>query len=99
MNEDQNEKIEAQVLEPEVQDKELISGEFLKKTRQGKNMSLAEISKATRIGAHYLQAIEDEDLSAFPARVYLKGFLRQYAKHLGLDPEVITTGYLRHKKN
>lgn len=97
MDQNSNDNPEESAAEVETQVKELISGDFLKKTRQDKNMSLSEISKATRIGMNYLLAIEEENLSVFPARVYLKGFLRQYAKYLGLDPEKTALGYLTHK--
>ena len=41
-----------------------------------------------------MKAIEEEDVQALPAPVYLKGFLRTYAKALGLDPYRVTEEYL-----
>ena len=48
----------------------------------------------TKVGKHNLKAIEEEDVQALPAPVYLKGFLRVYAKALGLDPQRVTEEYI-----
>jgi transcriptional regulator with XRE-family HTH domain len=68
-------------------------GELLKEARQNKGASLEEIEEEIRIRKKYLQALEEEDFSIMPPEVYVKGFLRNYAIYLGLDPEEVRALY------
>ena len=72
----------------------IFSGESLRKIREFLALSLDDVAKETRIGKNNLQVIEEENIQAFPAPIYLKGFLRSYAKCLGLDPYRVTSEYL-----
>jgi cytoskeletal protein RodZ len=69
-------------------------GELLKETRQNKEVSLEEVEEELRIRKKYLQALEEEDFSIMPPEVYVKGFLRNYAIYLGLDPEEVRALYI-----
>lgn len=69
-------------------------GGALKKFRQERGVTLEEIAENTRISKRYLMAIEEEDQSNFPEPVYLKGYLRQYCRELGIDPEQAVHMYL-----
>ena len=62
-------------------------GEYLKQARKKKRLSLEQITSQTRIQEHHLQALESEDFANLPAKVFAKGFVRSYAKALGLDEE------------
>lgn len=62
-------------------------GESLKEARQNKGVSLEEVEEELKIRSKYLQALEEEDFSIMLPEVYVKGFLRNYAIYLGLDPE------------
>ncbi|MDH3769434.1 MAG: DUF4115 domain-containing protein [Nitrospirota bacterium] len=62
-------------------------GEYLKQAREKKGLSLEQIASQTRIQEHHLQALESEDFANLPAKVFAKGFVRSYAKALGLDEE------------
>ncbi|MGA1794512.1 MAG: helix-turn-helix domain-containing protein [bacterium] len=62
--------------------------EFLKKTREIKGVSLTEISEATNIKSHFLSSLENGDYGELPGRAYAVGFLREYAKYVGLDYQV-----------
>jgi cytoskeleton protein RodZ len=62
-------------------------GQKLRQARQAQALSVEEASRATRIRAHYLQAIERGDLDALPSSAQARGFLRLYASFLGLDAE------------
>jgi cytoskeletal protein RodZ len=64
-------------------------GELLKEARQSKEVSLEQVEEELRIRKKYLQALEEEDFSIMPPEVYVKGFLRNYAIYLGLDPEEV----------
>lgn len=62
-------------------------GDRFRAAREARGLSLSDVSEQIRIRAVYLGAIEDENWSAIGAPVYTKGFLRTYARFLGLDPE------------
>jgi curved DNA-binding protein CbpA len=70
-------------------------GEFLKEIRQYRKLSINEIATITKINPDYLVAIEEFDLQKLPARVYLTGFLKQYARLLKLDEKKVSSGYLK----
>lgn len=61
------------------------SGTLLREVREGLGVELREISERTKIGVGYLGAIEEERFDLLPAPVYVRGFLVEYAKVLGLD--------------
>jgi cytoskeletal protein RodZ len=72
-------------------------GEFgnkFRKAREKKNFSLDDVSNVTKIGSRMLQAIEEERFDQLPGGVFNKGFIRAYAKHLGLNDEDAVTDYL-----
>lgn len=62
-------------------------GDYLKQARKKKGLSLEKIASQTRIQEYHLQALEAEDFANLPAKVFAKGFVRSYAKALGLDEE------------
>lgn len=63
-------------------------GETLRQARLDRGASLADVEAETRIRRRYLEALEAEDYSSLPALVYTRGFIRSYARYLGLDPEL-----------
>ena len=69
-------------------------GDKFRKAREAKELTLDDVSNVTKIGPRMLQAIEEENFDRLPGGVFNKGFIRAYAKHLGLDPEVAITEYL-----
>lgn len=68
-------------------------GELLKKTREAKNGDLDIIAHEISIEKRYLEGLENEDDSVLPGAAYLKGFLRNYAIYLELDPEYVLKLY------
>jgi cytoskeleton protein RodZ len=62
-------------------------GDRLKREREMREVSLEEISTATRISNRYLQALESEEWSKLPGGVFARGFVRTIARYLGLDEE------------
>lgn len=62
-------------------------GELLKVTREAKNLTLSEVHQNTRMSLPVLKALEQDDFTSFESEIYLKGFLKSYAKYLGLDAE------------
>lgn len=73
---------------------EPLSGLTLKRLRVSNEVTLEALHERTKINAQMLARIEDEDLDALPAEVYLKGFLRQIASAYGLDERALIDGYL-----
>jgi curved DNA-binding protein CbpA len=72
----------------------IYDGRYLKEMRQLKKVSLDEISKITKIRIPILIAIEGMDISLLPERIYLKNFLKEYAKCLKLSPSEVSGSYL-----
>lgn len=68
-------------------------GAFLQQAREVRNLSIADIADRTKIRQQYLTAIEQGERESLPDEVYLRGFLRSYAKALGIDPEEVITRY------
>jgi cytoskeleton protein RodZ len=70
-----------------------VLGERFRVAREARGLSLSEVSDQIRIRSVYLAAIEEERWSAIGAPVYVRGFLRTYARFLALDPEEIVTAF------
>jgi len=68
-------------------------GQILKAKRETRKFSLEKVHKDTRIGMKYLIALEEEKFDQFPAEVYVLGFLRSYARYLGLNENEIINHY------
>jgi cytoskeletal protein RodZ len=60
-------------------------GEKLRSQRLAKGIQLSRIAEETRIGARYLEALENDDLKVLPGSLFAKSFARQYARFVGLD--------------
>ena len=69
-------------------------GERLQRERELRAISLDEIAKSTKIGTRLLQALEAEEFDKLPGGIFNKGFVRAYAKYLGLDEEQAVTDYM-----
>src|SRR3989304_9884979 len=60
-------------------------GRVLFQARVARGLTIEDAERDTRISKRYLEALEREDFSAFPAPFYARAFLRTYAQYLGLD--------------
>jgi transcriptional regulator with XRE-family HTH domain len=60
-------------------------GSTLKQRREARHLSIDQVAEQTRVRVHYLQALENDDLSAIPSMPQARGFLRIYAEFLGLN--------------
>lgn len=70
-------------------------GEILRKKREESGQDLREISKTLKIRYDYLKAIEDEAFEKLPVEVYVKGYIREYAELLKIDPEIAINAYIQ----
>jgi cytoskeletal protein RodZ len=73
-------------------------GEYLKKERELRGVTIDEISHITRISSRFLFSLEKDDYGSLPSDVFVKGFLRAYAKCVGLDPNEVISIYEKTKK-
>ena len=64
-------------------------GSYLRRERELKQISVAELAQTTRIPVRLLHQIENDDCDALPADVFVRGFLRSYARALGIDEEQV----------
>src|SRR6266513_3150229 len=69
-------------------------GERLQRERANRKVSLEEIATATKIGTRNLRALETEDFDDLPGGIFNRGFVRSYARYLGLDEEQTVAEYL-----
>ncbi len=60
-------------------------GDMLRRAREARRLSLADAERLTKIRGAHLAALEEERYEQLPPRPYLKGFVRTYARLLGLD--------------
>jgi flagellar biosynthesis protein FlhG len=73
---------------------EPVTGAALREFRSQRGISLREIADTTKVGLRYLEYIESDRHEYLPAPVYLRGFLQEYAKAVGLDPRRTAEAYL-----
>jgi cytoskeleton protein RodZ len=69
-------------------------GARLKREREQQGMELEGVAATTKISVRMLQALEEERFSQLPGGIFNKGFVRAYARHLGLDEEQAIADYL-----
>jgi cytoskeleton protein RodZ len=70
-------------------------GQIFKKNRLEKKISLKRVAAATKIRQEYLEALEEDAWEKLPSLTSAKGFLRNYAKFLGLSPLVMLAIFRR----
>ncbi|HWB56093.1 MAG TPA: RodZ domain-containing protein [Gaiellaceae bacterium] len=68
-------------------------GNSLREARLRQGLDFTRIEEETKIRGKYLRALEDEQFEALPGETYVKGFLRTYAEHLGLDGQLYVDEY------
>lgn len=68
-------------------------GAFLRRTRIARNMSVAEVSRATRIPSSALERIEADHFDDLPGEVFTRGFLKAYATSVGIAPDEVLARY------
>jgi len=62
-------------------------GEEFRSAREARGLTLSDVAEQIHIRSVYLNAIENEDWKAIGAPVYVRGFIRTYARFLGVDGE------------
>jgi cytoskeleton protein RodZ len=73
-------------------------GTILQETREARNLTLEDVAQVTRIRVRYLEALEEGRYDVLPTPVHVRGFLRNYAIFLNLDPEPLIARYNASRK-
>jgi hypothetical protein len=71
-----------------------LSGAELRRIRESRGIALREIAVSSKIGLRFLEYIEEDRFAVLPPAVYLRGFLQEYARALGLDPRRAADSYM-----
>lgn len=80
--------------EKEIQNQSIWDGPFLKRVREYKGLSVERISEKTKINPYYITSIEKMDAQGLPASVFVRGYVSQIAKELGLNEKAVADSYL-----
>ena len=75
---------------------EAVDGEFLRKAREYRGVSLEEMMEFTKLTRKYLESLEGDAVDKLPAPVYVRGFILQYSKALQLDASRVAASYMRN---
>jgi flagellar biosynthesis protein FlhG len=73
----------------------VLTGADLRRIREARGLSLRHIAAVTKIGVRFLEYVEEDRFALLPAPVYLKGFLHEYARLVGIDPRRAAEAYMR----
>src|SRR5688572_27176868 len=68
-------------------------GAELRRARLARKQSIEDVSRATKINPSFVRAIENEDFAKLPGGLFTRGFLRAYAREVGLAPEEMVERY------
>jgi len=73
-------------------------GTLLREAREARAVTLAEAQEATKINSRFLEALEDGRYDALPSEVHVRGYLRNYARFLRLDPKPLLDRYAMNRE-
>jgi cytoskeleton protein RodZ len=76
-------------------DMQQMPGLFLQQSRRAKGLTLQDVAERTKVGLHLLQSIEEQHYDILPVSVYLRGFLKQFARMVNVpDVEALVDSYM-----
>src|SRR4030095_269631 len=70
-------------------------GENLRQSREERGISISEVAEQTRISSMYLESIENDNYKPLPGGIFNKGFVKAYAKYVGIDEQEALQDYAR----
>lgn len=85
--------------EAEIENQTEWSGDFLKKVREYKKVSIDSLQAKTKINPWYIKAIEAMDSKNLPALVFVRGYVMQLAKELGLNEKSVADSFMKTYKS
>ncbi|UYL10653.1 helix-turn-helix domain-containing protein [Bdellovibrio sp. SKB1291214] len=84
-----------EAMEAEIKAQENWTGEFIKKVREYKGITVERMSEITKINAWYVKAIEKTEPDNLPAIVFVRGYVVQIARALGVNDKVVADSYMK----
>lgn len=88
-----------EAFEQEIKSQNQWSGEFLRKVREYKKISIDALQESTKVNPWYLKALETMDAKNLPATVFVRGYVIQMAKELGLNEKEVADSYMKIYKS
>jgi cytoskeletal protein RodZ len=73
-------------------------GQLLRRQRESKQMSVEEVSRATRVPMSSVELIESDQFDELPGEVFVRGFLKSYARAVGLSGEEVLARYTASRR-
>src|SRR5215203_5945043 len=70
-------------------------GEKLRQAREERGISISEVAEQTRISPMYIESIENDNYKPLPGGIFNKGFVKSYAKFIGVDEQEALSDYAR----
>lgn len=86
-------------MENEIAQQTAWTGEYIKKIREYKKVSLEQMSEVTKITAFYLNAIEKMETKSLPAPVFVRGYIVQVCRVLAIDDKRVADSYMKSFKD
>ena len=76
-------------------DPRIMPGRFLQQMRETRGLSISDVAERTKVGSFQLQGIEDQRFDVLPAPVYLRGFLKEFARVVDApDAEILVDSFM-----
>ncbi|MEE9218573.1 MAG: RodZ domain-containing protein [Acidobacteriota bacterium] len=73
-------------------------GDELRCERELRQITLREVAEATKINLRFLEALENNDFDVLPGGIFTRGFIKSYARHIGLNEEAMINAFLMELK-
>ena len=73
-------------------------GQYLKRQREARRMSLEEVSRSTRVPMSSVERIEADQFDELPGEVFVRGFLKSYARSVGVSTEEVLARYTASRR-
>ena len=79
---------------PEITEETEYTGDLLRQVREARGLTLDQMANTTKIAIYYIRYLEAEEYEDLPAKVYVRGYLKQIAKLLKVEAEPMVKGYV-----
>lgn len=73
-------------------------GQYLREQRESRRMSIEEVSRATRVPVPSVERIEADRFDELPGEVFVRGFLKSYARSLGISSDEVLARYTASRR-
>ena len=73
-------------------------GQYLRQQREAKAMSIEEVARATRVPMSSVERLESDQFDELPGEVFVRGFMKSYARAVGADPDDVLARYTASRR-